>query len=699
MDWAKATGTLAWGDDNGEIYLLDARSDKTQEGKTPIRGFRDSITCLKFSEDGKLLISAGGQFYKESNAIHVWSLATLQETKTFTGHHAPVFAVALFGNASAASADSTGHVCLWDPNTGASKMTYQGGGEASGKVYWDPTGHILAWGGLEENSALNYAFSLDKILPAPLPNGVLPLNNPAGWTTYLDKQGDKKLQANKRGGDTLQVWRKGNVASSIEMNGPIESYTFTRKGDIVVGAGGHLALYAGNVAGNNPQLLCTFLGHEGSVRSAAVSPANADYLATASTDRTVRLWSLNPKDWTQANGVTIAKPLLSLFMADNGRWIAWTEAGYYYASPDGEELIGWQENQGPDKPAIFHSTNDFRARYRNRSVIRLAFDKGDVGQAVAQLVQQGQKLDANATIQQEIQNAPRLALVSVEGAQRVGADDFTWTTNQPKATVQVKFANAADPAGIELKLSRPFGSLSPNATRHLVFKKPTQPADERALNVDLLPDDNEIHIQARQKGEDACYGEPLVLHIRYTPPPNEDTRPSFFAQTIGIQQFTDKQIMAEKVLYTVKDAKDISRICQDKTKGIFKSATVEPPILDKDATAENVKTAVRAIMQKANRGDVVLLYLASHAMPSPAAQVGSANLYFAMHNTVLDPNLFFDSSLACSDLLTVIKDNIKDAVKVLLVLDTCFSAKFADAVAYNDAVGAIARSHVRSDLL
>jgi hypothetical protein len=46
------------------------------------------------------------------------------------------------------------------------------------------------------------------------------------------------------------------------------------------------------------------------------------------------------------------KELLAVFLeAPTKRWVAWTPAGYYVASPGGEDLIGWHVNRDWEQPA------------------------------------------------------------------------------------------------------------------------------------------------------------------------------------------------------------------------------------------------------------------------------------------------------------------------------------------------------------
>ena len=101
------------------------------------------------------------------------------------------------------------------------------------------------------------------------------------------------------------------------------------------------------------------VGHSGEVLDAVYSPDGA-YIVSGSADRTVRVWR---------TGAT--RPLVSLFAA-GGEWVAWTPEGYYAASPGGEKLVGWVQNNGPDKAPTFHPAERFHdALYRPDVISRL----------------------------------------------------------------------------------------------------------------------------------------------------------------------------------------------------------------------------------------------------------------------------------------------------------------------------------------
>jgi hypothetical protein len=56
--------------------------------------------------------------------------------------------------------------------------------------------------------------------------------------------------------------------------------------------------------------------------------------------------------------------LLTLFPDRDGkRWVMWTPDGYYDASPNGEQLLGWHLNRGIDRAASFFPASQFHDRF------------------------------------------------------------------------------------------------------------------------------------------------------------------------------------------------------------------------------------------------------------------------------------------------------------------------------------------------
>ena len=67
-------------------------------------------------------------------------------------------------------------------------------------------------------------------------------------------------------------------------------------------------------------------------------------------------------------------PALNLFVGSDDEWVIWSNSGYYNASQRGDRRFGYHLNRGPDKEAVFFSSDRF---------IR-AFFRPDIIQAIVQ---------------------------------------------------------------------------------------------------------------------------------------------------------------------------------------------------------------------------------------------------------------------------------------------------------------------------
>src|SRR5690606_27781322 len=71
--------------------------------------------------------------------------------------------------------------------------------------------------------------------------------------------------------------------------------------------------------------------------------------------------------------------------ADGADWIVWTPQGYYHSSPDGDRLVGWHLNQGPEREARFIRARQLRRHLNSPEIVRRAIVTGDAAAAARAL--------------------------------------------------------------------------------------------------------------------------------------------------------------------------------------------------------------------------------------------------------------------------------------------------------------------------
>ncbi len=69
----------------------------------------------------------------------------------------------------------------------------------------------------------------------------------------------------------------------------------------------------------------------------------------------------------------IVEPLMALFLARDGEWVMWNDAGYYDSSSTGAQYIGWHVNNFRNEPASFYTSDQFQQSLYQPTVVKETF--------------------------------------------------------------------------------------------------------------------------------------------------------------------------------------------------------------------------------------------------------------------------------------------------------------------------------------
>jgi hypothetical protein len=127
------------------------------------------------------------------------------------------------------------------------------------------------------------------------------------------------------------------------------------------GMNGALGLYT-----LDGQRRAEFIGHTGEIKAVAVS-ADGLWAVSGANDQTLRLWSLHD---LPLSGGAQRLPTLTIFAAIDGEWVAWTPEGFFAASPQGGQLLGYSIDQGLDKIARYVPAEQLRERFYRPALIQ-----------------------------------------------------------------------------------------------------------------------------------------------------------------------------------------------------------------------------------------------------------------------------------------------------------------------------------------
>jgi hypothetical protein len=107
--------------------------------------------------------------------------------------------------------------------------------------------------------------------------------------------------------------------------------------------------------------------------------------------------------------------------ADRKRWVNWTPSGYYDASPDAEELIGWHLNNGRDMAADFFPIKQVKTFFYRPDVVAETLKLHDERQAIKVANEKSGRPDQRVEIGKVLPPVVDI-LPSPEGVERIAGE-------------------------------------------------------------------------------------------------------------------------------------------------------------------------------------------------------------------------------------------------------------------------------------
>ncbi|EDZ63148.1 putative cysteine peptidase containing WD40 repe at domain [Sulfurimonas gotlandica GD1] len=677
-------------------------------------------TKLAYSKNGKYLISGCFNFPIEVNIYK--AKARYIKKKSYNHHYNAVVNVGFLDDETAITVGAEkNEIYIWNINTGKIINKIIGDGQPifslgikSNKIAWGNSDcKIVNCKKLEKSIDIEKykikrsLLKSDDFNTIKVDNGIYSLQLTSGDVGKVKDVIGAKLIIKK---DNKEV---GYILKT-EVDGFVhKSYGWYKNYVISGGGGGALNIY--NINGYR---IASLHGHTGDILSLAL---DRDRLISAGTDQTIKIWDLseikdssrelkineeyisiimNKYKISKENVLVQAKklndtniylkpkiqkiyPTLTLFISKDNEYIAYTNEGFFTASKNGGQYIGYHINHGPNKEAEYVTVDALYSTFYRPDLIQKAL----AGESL-------EKYAKNINIQKLLEDglAPEVHILS--SATKTDKQDMDL-----KVQVCPKAKGGYDNLTLLIN-DMPVSVI--DTSRALKLKKKSQRDDCFIYDqtISLAGGKNTIGFRATNKAGN-IESKPDYLEVTFDDTNLKKKVRSKLEQISGSQNVNDLHILAIAVneykdkdlalKYSINDATEMLKTIQDVAKPLFNKVHTYK-LLDKEVTKENIKQAFKDI--KSTREDVFLLYIAGHGITDEY----NGNYYYIPYDFEDKDNTSAVQvqGVGQKDLMLGLS-NIT-ALKSLVLLDTCNSGSFVEANMQKTTTNRLARATGRATI-
>jgi hypothetical protein len=349
------------------------------------------------------------------------------------------------------------------------------------------------------------------------------------------------------------------------------------------------------------------------------------------------------------------KALLALLPhGDRRRWVAWTPSGYYDASADGDDLIGWYLERGPGQAADFFRASLLRDHLRRPDVIDRVLFTLDERRA-------REEADAESGRTQPPQPLRRLLPPLV----RILSPTDGAAVAHGQVTLRVALRSPSGEPIVGLR-ALVHGRRVQTRTALLQEAGPGRGIPEGVRTVTVaVPSEDCTVVFVAETAHSASEG--AAVRLRWSGPPDQkiESQPDLYLLAVGISGYQQGRLRLE---YAAKDARDLEAALRAQAGRAYRR--VEARVLtDREATRGGILAGMKWLGARASPTDVSVLFLAGHG----TSDATGGRYFFLPYEA--DPLDLGRTALAAGELQQGLR---RISGKVLLFLDTCHAGNVLD---------------------
>ena len=384
---------------------------------------------------------------------------------------------------------------------------------------------------------------------------------------------------------------------------------------------------------------------QGKVHAVNLS-ADGRYVVAALSDGTLR--------WFDPNS---GQERFGLFLHANERdWVLWRPDGYYAASPEGDQFVGWHVNDGQDKEARFYRAVQFERLLYRPDLVRAQFDPTQTAADAGS----GASIEKIAAIE-----PPAIRITTAAagpgGRPSIAIDVDSRGTPITEYRVYLNGIPILNPAERTLKEGE-----------RLRFK--------RRVAFEATGDGDQLRVEAFN-GRSMGLAEYYLRAATANPAPQR--RGNLYLLAVGVNHFDHIPKGPDRILddleFAAQDADAFARLMQGAQGHPYERVHVK--VLSDRGNLPTRRAVVEALpfLQRAGADDTVVLFLASHGFSDPAGN------YFFVPRDATQQDIrealagrFVDREPKSLVSWRILFDAMRDSAgRRLLIVDTCQSLAVA----------------------